>query len=228
MASEAGRRTFGWGKPASGGMLLHVNDRPAGARPQAAHADPSLIAGGYCIEDVEVLHTGSPIVPVAVSVALRELPAAGLAAVDDQDEMAGRWSAVPIVHDPLLDAVDLHGTHDFRHTHATWLEDAGIPARVIDELMGHEATSRSRQHQGSAMGAHYRHTAPKMAMRVIDAIVRRLGMQLSGHGDRPLLTVEDRSVPLRRACPGQGRRGRRCSKPGDDGTRSTQDDANPR
>jgi hypothetical protein len=27
-------------------------------------------------------------------------------------------------------------------TYATWLEDAGIPAPVIDELMAHEATGR--------------------------------------------------------------------------------------
>jgi hypothetical protein len=27
------------------------------------------------------------------------------------------------------------GPHDLRHTFATWLEDAGIPSRVIDELM---------------------------------------------------------------------------------------------
>ena len=59
---------------------------------------------------------------------------------------------MPAAPDPLLEAVDLHGAHDFRHTYVTWLEDAGIPARVIDELMGHEATGRSTQHQGSAMG----------------------------------------------------------------------------
>jgi integrase len=29
-----------------------------------------------------------------------------------------------------------HGPHDLRHTFATWLEDGGVPARVIDELMG--------------------------------------------------------------------------------------------
>jgi hypothetical protein len=45
--------------------------------------------------------------------------------------------------------------HDFGHTFATWLEDAGIPARVIDEVMGQEATSRAGQQPGSAMGAHY-------------------------------------------------------------------------
>ena len=79
---------------------------------------------------------------------------------------------------PLLEAVDLHGAHDFRHTYATWLEDAGIPARVIDELMGHEATGRSGQ-RGSAMGAHYRHTMPEMATRVITAIEARLAVVLS-------------------------------------------------
>jgi hypothetical protein len=64
---------------------------------------------------------------------LGELHAAGLAAaVDvDQDVTAGRWSVVPAAPDPLLDAMDLHGDHDFRHTYATWLEDAGIPAQAL-------------------------------------------------------------------------------------------------
>jgi integrase len=60
--------------------------------------------------------------------------------------------SAPPRRDPLLEAVDLHGVHDFRHTFATWLEDAGIPARVIDEVMGHEASGRARQQRGSAMG----------------------------------------------------------------------------
>jgi integrase len=34
-----------------------------------------------------------------------------------------------------LDGLDLHGPHDLRHTFATWLEDAAIPVRMIDELM---------------------------------------------------------------------------------------------
>jgi integrase len=121
-----------------------------------------------------------PIRPATVATALGELHAAGLAAVDDhdQDEPTGRWAALPVAHDPLLDAVDLHGAHDFRHTYATWLEDAGIPARVIDELMGHEATGRSGQQRGSAMGAHYRHTTPEMATRVIDAVQQRLTIVL--------------------------------------------------
>jgi integrase len=115
-----------------------------------------------------------------VTVALRELEAAALAAVDvdDPDEMAGRWTALQVIRDPLLDAVDLHGAHDLRHTYATWLEDAGIPARIIDELMGHEARGRGGQDRGSVMGAHYRHTTPEMATRIVDAIQRRLTIML--------------------------------------------------
>jgi hypothetical protein len=47
---------------------------------------------------------------------------------------------------------------------------------VIDELMGHEPSSRGAQHLGSAMGAHYRHTSPEMAARVVAAIQARLSI----------------------------------------------------
>jgi hypothetical protein len=109
-----------------------------------------------------------------------ELHAAGLAAVDDhnQGELTGRWAALPVAGDPLLEAVELHGAHDLRHTYATWLEDAGIPARVIDELMGHQASSRGGHLRGSAIGAHYRHTTPEMAARVVEAIQQRLTVVL--------------------------------------------------
>ena len=94
---------------------------------------------------------------------------------EDADQ---RWLALPTARDPLLEAVDLHGAHDFRHTFATWLEDAGIPARIIDEVMGHEATSRGSQQRGSAMGAHHRHTTPGMAARIATAIEQRLTVML--------------------------------------------------
>ena len=43
-------------------------------------------------------------------------------------------------------------------TFATWLEDAGIPVRVIDELMGHRAArAGGGEARGSAIGAVYRH-----------------------------------------------------------------------
>jgi len=49
---------------------------------------------------------------------------------------------------------------------------------VIDEVMGHEATSRAGQRRGSAMGAHNRHTTPEMAGRIAMAIEQRLTMVL--------------------------------------------------
>ena len=69
------------------------------------------------------------------------------------------------------------GAHDFRHTFATWLEDAGILTRVIDEVMGHEATSRG---QPAARQCHGRplHTTLEMAIRVIDAVQQRLTLVL--------------------------------------------------
>jgi integrase len=78
----------------------------------------------------------------------------------------------------LLEAVELHGAHDLRHTYATWLEDAGIPARVIDELMGHQASSHGGHLRGSAIGAHYRHTTPEMAARAVEIIQQRLTVVL--------------------------------------------------
>jgi integrase len=112
---------------------------------------------------------GRAVRPATVRVALGELVAADLVA-DVGEEAGQRWLALPTARDPLLDVVDLRGAHDFRHTFATWLEDAGIPARVIDEVMGHEATSRAGQQRGSAMGAHYRHTTPEMAARIAAAV----------------------------------------------------------
>ncbi len=77
-------------------------------------------------------------------------------------------------------------SHDLRHTFATWLEDGGIPARVIDELMGHHA-GRHREHDGSAVGAHYRHMTPQMQARVLTVIEQRLASmsQACPKGDQP-------------------------------------------
>jgi hypothetical protein len=49
--------------------------------------------------------------------------------------------------------------------------------RVIDKLIGHEASARGQQ-RGSTMGAHYRHTTPEMAARPVDAIEQRLTVVL--------------------------------------------------
>jgi integrase len=77
-----------------------------------------------------------------------------------------------------LGYLDLRGPHDFRHTFSTWLEDAGIPARVIDELMGHQRSRHGDLDGGSRIGARYRHTTDVMALRVIEAIQERLTIAL--------------------------------------------------
>ncbi len=71
----------------------------------------------------------------------------------------------------------LRGPHDLRHTYATWLEEDGIPARVIDELMGHSGGRRSAG-DGSAMGRVYRHTTREMRARVAAVLEARLAVTL--------------------------------------------------
>ncbi len=72
-----------------------------------------------------------------------------------------------------LTRLDWHGPHDLRHTFSTVLENAGIPARVIDELMGHSEGPRGRTataEQGSAVGRLYRHLTSEMLERVTAAV----------------------------------------------------------
>jgi integrase len=73
--------------------------------------------------------------------------------------------------------LELHGPHDLRHTYATWLEEEGIPVRVIDELMGHRAGSRGDR-GGSSIGRRYRHTTPEMRDRVLAGLEIRLAITL--------------------------------------------------
>jgi integrase len=72
-----------------------------------------------------------------------------------------------------LTHLDLRGPHDLRHTFATWLEDAAIPSRVIDDLMGHSGGGHG-QGGGSPMSRVYRETTPAMLARVIAALDDRI------------------------------------------------------
>jgi integrase len=112
---------------------------------------------------------------------LCELEAVGLAARHAAEDGTARWSAIePPRCDPLGD-LKLRGPHDLRHTFSTWLEDAGIPPRVIDELMGHAGGRRGggeAGQSGSAIGLRYRWTTPAMEARVVAAIGQRLAVAL--------------------------------------------------
>jgi integrase len=139
---------------ALGEALTKLADPATQLRPTATRVLKKVRADGpqTANELVSALaRQGRAIRPATVETALGELAATGLAAVDGRGP-ARRWLPLVPPGDPLLDAVDLRGAHDFRHTFATWLEDAGIPARVVDELMGHEASTRGAQHLGRRSG----------------------------------------------------------------------------
>jgi integrase len=120
-----------------------------------------------------------------ISAALCELAAAGLAIrqtnSDDSNGEAPRWLATNPPRDDTLANLKLRGPHDLRHTFSTWLEDAGIPTRVIDELMGHAGGRHGGGEldpRGSLIGLRYRWTTPKMEARVVAAIDQRLAIAL--------------------------------------------------
>jgi integrase len=105
--------------------------------------------------------TGRPLRLATIGAALLRLEVAGLAVASGDDTLY--WSPLPPRSGPLSH-LELSGAHDLRHTFATWLEDAGIPARVIDELMGHAGSRRAEpSERGSTVGRVYRHTTPEMA-----------------------------------------------------------------
>src|SRR4030095_4718213 len=93
-------------------------------RPTAARVLKTLRGDGPRSVDelvAALAREGRAIRPAPIENALGELGASRLAA--DVVGQARRWSPLFPSRDPLLDAVDLRGAHDFRHTFATWLED---------------------------------------------------------------------------------------------------------
>ena len=167
------RRTY------HGALAKLANPAIAGLRPTAARVLGALGDHGSLTADqlaALLSSQGRAAARATIDRALAELAAAGAATMEGRTE---RWIPRPATPHPLLEAVNLHGAHDFRHTFSTWLEDAGIPARVIDELMGHQPSGRSGRHEASAIGAHYRHTTPEMAARVVVAVEERLVIVLT-------------------------------------------------
>jgi integrase len=149
-------------------------------RPTATRVLRALGEGGPAtVEELtaSVGRAGRALNPATVKGGLEELRAVGLATTD-ADTPTARWAAALPTRPGVLDDLEPHGAHDFRHTFSTWLEDAGIPTRVIDELMGHQRSRRAELEGGSRIGARYRHTTPEMAARVVAAVEARLTVVL--------------------------------------------------
>ena len=115
-----------------------------------------------------------------------------------------------------LRAGELCGPHDLRHTFATWLEDDGVPARVIDELVGHAATRRSvwatdgmcamgavlpAHHDGDG-GAH--HPGARHSVGRGGRCGRGLGLTGRQTGRGPI--HRSSGLPSQPVCPGHGSR----------------------
>jgi hypothetical protein len=98
---------------------------PAAAplRPTAARLAKALrTAGPGTLAELtaRLAVTGRAVSSISVRIGLGELAAAGLAAADhDPDDPIAFWSAATPQRNPVLDELDLHGPHDFRHTLAT-------------------------------------------------------------------------------------------------------------
>ena len=171
--------------PLSRHLVKHVYQKAAGRLTDPARELPSTVrrildtlrAEGPLTPDrlaERFSVTGAKLRPATIATALDTLKAKGLAHPAIHSHGPMRWSAAETDETRRFADLDLHGPHDLRHTFATWLEDAGIPSRVIDEVMGH-AGGRYLE-QGSRMGRVYRETTPEMNARVVAAIEARLAV----------------------------------------------------
>jgi integrase len=118
--------------------------------------------------------------------ALWQLETAGLAVQHTADHgEPPRWSATDPPLDDTLASLTLRGPHDLRHTFSTWLEDAGIPARVIDELMGHAGGRGSGGDQGQRRAPAF---SRFVTIRPIRSTRRRSGKHCFCAGQEPVGT----------------------------------------
>jgi len=174
-------------EPLSRHLLKHVYQK-------AAHklTDPAMELPSTARRVLAALRAEGPLMPdqlaerfstpggklraATIEVALDMLKSEGLALPTIHGDGPMRWSATEADQTRRFADLDLRGPHDLRHTFATWLEDAAIPSRVIDEVMGH-AGGRHLE-QGSRMGRVYRETTPEMVARIVAAVETRLAVVL--------------------------------------------------
>jgi Fe2+ or Zn2+ uptake regulation protein len=166
-------------EPLSRHMVKHVYQKAAARLTDPARELPSTVRrvlnalradGPVTLDQLTERFSapGGKLRPATIQGALDTLKAEGLASPIIHGDRPLRWAAARADRAQRFADLDLHGPHDLRHTFATWLEDAAIPSRVIDEVMGH-AGGRHPEH-GSRMGRVYRETTPEMVARVVAAV----------------------------------------------------------
>ena len=174
-------------RPLSRHLVKHVYQKAAGRLTDPARELPSTVRrvldalradGALTLGQLAERFSapGGKLRPATIQAALDTLKAEGLAVPAMHADGPLRWSAAEMDQIQRFADLALHGPHDLRHTFATWLEDAAIPSRVIDEVMGHAGGRHSEQ--GSRMGRVYRETTPEMVARVVAAIETRLAVVL--------------------------------------------------
>jgi len=137
---------------------------------------------GQTADDLRVQLCGRTPKVTTIEAALYELEAAGFVAKDASDDSGiPRWSGSPPPRNDTLAARNPPGPHTLRPAFSPWREAAAIPARVIDELMGHYGGRNGGgdpEQRGTLIGLRYRWTTPKMEACVIAAIEERLAVAL--------------------------------------------------
>src|SRR6266487_2030039 len=174
-------------EPLSRHLLKHVYQK-------AAHklTDPAMELPSTARRVLAALRAEGPLMPdqlaerfstpggkrraAPTEVALDMLTSAGLPLPTTHGDGPMRWSATEADQTRRFAVPALRCPHGLRHPSASWLEDAAIPSRVIDEVMGH-AGGRHLE-QGSRMGRVYRETTPEMVARIVAAVETRLAVVL--------------------------------------------------
>jgi hypothetical protein len=99
----------------------------------------------------------------------------------------------------MLEAVDLGGAHDLRHTFATWLEDAGIPAvqRLVDRRFNRRRYDATRTIDAFTVRLRDQVDLDTLTIELLTVVDQTVEPTTSSLLLRPQATPERSPVPVR-------------------------------